>query len=745
MKKLIFAVCYIFILAPIVSKGAVRNDPLVKVAVELKSKAASVEWIYDQKQKYSGAKENEDLAKIARLMTEKNFVSCSEGAGKSFHKHKDIQGWIANRALECLLMIQSWNGPALMSFRNWTKRIELNPELLTKGAWRESLLLNFVRGKLRSSKSDTNKKQAWKDIETVLASKDVLSKAERADLFFYIGNLAEELGQNEAATIYYQRSIELNSTKQALEKLSLNGDAVLNNNFSGEVKGEETELFTKMTNLFSKGEAIAGLEAGLTLLKQYPNGLKAALASEKILSYYLVMFDRADPKQSSTIDNFLAYMTKANSFRLVDWAKAMHRKGDYSGAFRLSQRALVDQEEGPNGPALLFILGRCAHFLGYYKEALEAFDKLITRHGGYGDLPEVKFRKGLVLIRLKEWSRAEQWYSELINDGHDIKSYELPLRYWLIRLKQKRGESVTQDLESIEKKFLLSYMGLRLQSEKNSGAVELPKPRAQDLKGSIWLSQIEKKSLDRAMLLASVGWFNEAQSELSSIYIPTHPEGKILVAQYFAEAFAYPIAIRLTTDALDADSTLRSLDVIKLVYPRPFVEAVESEARANQLSPYLIWGLMRQESAFSLRAQSGSQAQGLMQLIPPTAQEVASELKLRNFSPADVFDPATNIKMGSYYVTKMFRTYGGNIPLALAAYNAGPHRLKKFLESRPELKKYSELSNADIWSELWVDELPWLETNLYVKSILRNALIYKGLAESKIEFSATPWSSFLMK
>jgi soluble lytic murein transglycosylase-like protein len=89
------------------------------------------------------------------------------------------------------------------------------------------------------------------------------------------------------------------------------------------------------------------------------------------------------------------------------------------------------------------------------------------------------------------------------------------------------------------------------------------------------------------------------------------------------------------------------------------------------------------------------------------------------------------------------KQFANNISIGLAAYNAGPQRLKKFFEGRPEVLKQELLSQQDPWSDLWIEELPWLETNLYVKSILRNAIIYQVLDKKEVEVTKPVWLTLI--
>ena len=121
-------------------------------------------------------------------------------------------------------------------------------------------------------------------------------------------------------------------------------------------------------------------------------------------------------------------------------------------------------------------------------------------------------------------------------------------------------------------------------------------------------------------------------------------------------------------------------------------------------------------SAFNARAVSSSDARGLMQLLPSTGREVYQRLGLEAFRDDLLFDPQLNVRLGTQYLGRLADTHRGNLIPALAAYNAGPGRVKQWLK---------ELSTAD-WDE-FIERLPFEETRLYVKSVLRNYGVYQRL------------------
>ena len=152
------------------------------------------------------------------------------------------------------------------------------------------------------------------------------------------------------------------------------------------------------------------------------------------------------------------------------------------------------------------------------------------------------------------------------------------------------------------------------------------------------------------------------------------------------------------------------------LFPQLYWQEVVEATKYARLDPWLVLGVIRQESAFNARAVSSSDARGLMQLLPSTGREVYQRIGLEAFRDDLLFDPQLNVRLGAQYLSRLADTHRGNLILALAAYNAGPGRVKQWLK---------ELSTAD-WDE-FIERLPFEETRLYVKSVLRNYGVYQRL------------------
>jgi soluble lytic murein transglycosylase len=152
-----------------------------------------------------------------------------------------------------------------------------------------------------------------------------------------------------------------------------------------------------------------------------------------------------------------------------------------------------------------------------------------------------------------------------------------------------------------------------------------------------------------------------------------------------------------------------------LLYPRPFDTEVDVAARQAKLPQDLVYGMVRQESLYRVDAVSSAGARGLMQLTPDTARRTARQLKRASPGATDLFDPSTNTLLGAAHFRALLDRFDGQVPVALAGYNAGPNAAGRWLPSRP--------LDADIW----IENIPYNETRAYVQRVLWHELTFAWL------------------
>lgn len=232
----------------------------------------------------------------------------------------------------------------------------------------------------------------------------------------------------------------------------------------------------------------------------------------------------------------------------------------------------------------------------------------------------------------------------------------------------------------------------------------------------------EVDHLRRALSLGELGLASTAERELRLAERANEGErGALRVLREAYESLGlHTRAMQLTARIGDGGGNTTRL------YPSYYWEEVEAASKKAQVDPFLVLSVIRQESFFNESAVSRAGAVGLMQIMPKTGRKLARRFGLQPFHRRQLFDPGLSIQLGTRYLADQMRAFedagGGGLrfQLGLAAYNAGPHVARRWVERFP-------LEDEDVF----VERIPYRETRLYVKKVLKSYTIYKALHRSR--------------
>jgi soluble lytic murein transglycosylase len=160
-------------------------------------------------------------------------------------------------------------------------------------------------------------------------------------------------------------------------------------------------------------------------------------------------------------------------------------------------------------------------------------------------------------------------------------------------------------------------------------------------------------------------------------------------------------------------------EILRIIFPVEYWSLLQKYASLRGLDPYLVAALVAQESNFDPEVRSSANAVGLMQVLPSTGRTYARKLGIRPFSAARLTNPEINVRIGTMIFSEEVRKYGG-VHFALAAYNAGGSRVVAWQRERPGLPQ-----------DEFIDDIPFPETQNYVKRILGTAEDYRRLYRSR--------------
>jgi soluble lytic murein transglycosylase len=173
--------------------------------------------------------------------------------------------------------------------------------------------------------------------------------------------------------------------------------------------------------------------------------------------------------------------------------------------------------------------------------------------------------------------------------------------------------------------------------------------------------------------------------------------------------------------AIDAASKAQAWNLLDLRFPLAYESAFERHGLSVQVPPTELMAIARRESAFYPGARSPVGARGLMQIMPATGKQVAAKIGTSH-SSADLYEVEHNILLGSVYYRQLLDRYDGNRIFALAAYNAGPHRVDRWRNSPDDA----------LTAEQWVATIPFKETRRYVQAVLEYNVVFQYLQGSQV-------------
>jgi soluble lytic murein transglycosylase len=153
--------------------------------------------------------------------------------------------------------------------------------------------------------------------------------------------------------------------------------------------------------------------------------------------------------------------------------------------------------------------------------------------------------------------------------------------------------------------------------------------------------------------------------------------------------------------------------------PRAYEWLAVPAANRYGLDPNLLLAVMRVESAYQKHIVSYAGAVGLMQIMPRTGQLIAHALGREDFTPADLLDPELNLEFAAWYLTSLIRRFDGRLPLAIAAYNGGPHNVRRWIQESP----------ADVPVDVLLERIPFTQTHRYVRKVLTHYEAYRRQRE----------------
>ncbi len=335
----------------------------------------------------------------------------------------------------------------------------------------------------------------------------------------------------------------------------------------------------------------------------------------------------------------------------------------------------------------------------------------------------------IALRRLHDPARAAPHFAALGAASRAVIT-QARAHYWLARCAAASGDAVGAKAElTVAAAFPTTYYGqlaaLALGDDPaalDARIAALHDPRWTQAEAVGFLGREDARA---AALLVAWGEPWRARPFLAQIAaIAPGPAGPAMAAR-----LALGLGLPETAVAIARQASVGGLVLADAGWPQTITPP------SGPVEPAVVLGLIRQESSFEADAASPAGARGLMQLMPATARLVARQLgqSIRLVSLTE--DPAENVRLGDAYLAGLIDRFGGSLPLAIAAYNAGPASVVRWLAANGDPRP----AGADIDMIDWIELISYGETRDYVQRVVENVAVYRARAGVVQPYPVAPW------
>ena len=484
-----------------------------------------------------------------------------------------------------------------------------------------------------------------------------------------------------------------------------------------EKKYEADNLFA--TFLINEGY----IDEAMNILSPY---LKEKEKDNNYLKLLAKAASRSGKYQISSEAYYRAYQITPEKYlargALFDAAFLGYQFQDYDGA----SRKFTELNKKYNHPITKrnsqYYLAWLNYLKGNYFDAIKDFEHILRlkkkrkRLWATYSKDRIKYWIAMSHKRLKNKAQAYQLFNDITVNGNK--------GFYSIASKYR-----SQSIDKKNKGRLPASTQKHSHSPNEQRTSQSNHPRVKKNSKLTLRSEKFKRGIDKANSFVRVGLLDWAKWELYELEKQTKHKGQLrkLIQSYeqggFFNRSAYISSIYFSDERRKGGY---KQPLWLSAYPRAYRDTVEANAKEFNIPPEFIWSIMRAETFFNEKSISPVGAKGLMQLMPHTARRVSHLIKGQKGREPKLLQPKVNIRLGSRYIRRLLDIFNGSIPLAAAAYNAGPHRVKNWIN------RFGTLEMDE-----FIEHIPYKETRGYAKKVVNNFSIYKQIYSN--EDNALTW------
>lgn len=530
----------------------------------------------------------------------------------------------------------------------------------------------------------------------------------------------EASGEPRAAAALYREIWERTPTDPAARRA--NTRLVALEASLGEPLRDGASFDARAERLFAAGwseEALAATDEALARGLPEPAVYEARRRRAHAL-FRLRRYDEAASAFGAIAGGDAASSGEARLFR----ARSLARGGDVGGAVA-ALKALAEEGGSASAAQARWTAGLLLDGEGQGAEARALFEAVTRQSDDPSLVGPALWRLAWSDFRAGDFAAARERLVRLQREGGDL-FVRLQARYWAARAAEEGGDADTgrEEHAALAGEWSLSYYGGRARARLGAGA-EVVEVHAPPPSGAL---QLPPHELARPRILVDAGLPELARQEVARLAAgegasrsTPGPADRLALAR-LAERAADPASAQSLvladwSEALQRRPAPGGEEPFRLAYPEAYADLVRRAGGALEHVPRsLIWAIMREESGYRPAVVSSAGARGLMQIMPDTGARLAREVGIEGFDAGDLFDPATNIRLGAHFLDRLGARFPGRLSAAIASYNAGPEPVSRWLAQRGP------------WpDDAWVEEIPYDQTRNYVKRVLRSLRTYEAL------------------
>ena len=402
-----------------------------------------------------------------------------------------------------------------------------------------------------------------------------------------------------------------------------------------------------------------------------------------------------------------------------DRAKWRRKRGRYDSTLEIINNL-------PQNPKLLvkpdlwfkekFIIARSRINKKRFDEAYE----LLINHGvlDSGNLAKAEWHAGWLALRFLNKPNAAVQHFKTMYDGVNYPISKSRAAYWVGKAYEQLGKSQNaKDWYRKSSVFNTTFYGQLASAKINKKDFKV--------KNNYAFSQEDYKTLLKTDLARAVILLDELDMSLKSKDILRHlgSEERSIKEQVLAGKLSQQVGRLDFAIQIAKQTSYQNKNLLELNYP--IIETPKVVSKRTILPQEVILSLIRQESEFDRDANSWVGAKGLMQIMPATGRLVSKQAGLRYSRSRLIEDEFFNLQLGSYYISGLNDEFNGAIYMAFAGYNAGPHRVRRWV------KRFGDPRKGEIDPIDWIELIPFTETRNYVQRVIENIQVYKYVINKK--------------